>query len=483
VVYYSDVSKYSVKSARIDNSGAMWIADFYGGLKRIINSTEVGSYFPKGPYETMARRLAISGNKMIVASGSVGDNFSNKFIQNGIYRFDNEIWSNINVYNYQPIDSFYDYTVVAIDPKSGREYYGTFWKGLIEVNNGQFVQNYSYHNSTIGEALGNPGQYRITGLAFDSKNQLWVTNYWANKPVSVRKSNGQWQAFEFPGVFQELKYVSDITIDRYDQKWVCIPRSNAILVFKENANGTVTYKKLTSGEGSGNLPKDATQVLSITEDKDGKIWAGTNKGLVVFYNPSAILTSNNVDGQPVKVIDGEFVQSLLENESINCIKIDGANRKWIGTTNGAWLFSEDGTEQLHYFNTSNSPLLSNAINDIAINPYSGEVFFASDNGIISYRSDATEGSDTNKELVKVFPNPVKSDYTGPIAIEGLVQNADVKITDISGKIVYHAKANGSQAIWYGTNFSGEKVTSGVYLVFSTDIEGVEVMVNKILVVR
>ena len=128
-------------------------------------------------------------------------------------------------------------------------------------------------------------------------------------------------------------------------------------------------------------------------------------------------------------------------------------------------------------------MLSNAINDIAINPYSGEVFFASDNGIISYRSDATEGSDTNKELVKVFPNPVKSDYTGPIAIEGLVQNADVKITDISGKIVYHAKANGSQAIWYGTNFSGEKVTSGVYLVFSTDIEGLEVMVNKILVVR
>lgn len=482
-VYYSDVSKYSVKSAIIDNSGAMWTADFYGGLIRIINSTEVGKYFPQGPYETMARRLAISGNKMIVASGSVGDNFSNKFIQNGIYRLDNEIWSNINVYNYQPIDSFYDYTVVAIDPKSGREYYGTFWKGIIEVNNGQFVKNYSYHNSTIGEALGNPGQYRITGLAFDSKNQLWATNYWANKPVSVRKTNGEWQAFEFPGVFQELKYVSDITIDRNDQKWVCIPRSNAILVFKENANGTVTYKKLTSGEGSGNLPKDATQVLSITEDKDGKIWAGTNKGLVVFYNPSSILTSSNIDGQPVKVIDGEFVQSLLENESINCIKIDGANRKWIGTSNGAWLFSEDGTEQLQYFNTSNSPLLSNAINDIAINPYSGEVFFASDNGIISYRSDATEGTEKNKELVKVFPNPVKSDYTGPIAIDGLVQNADVKITDISGKVVYHAKANGSQAIWYGTNFSGEKVTSGVYLVFSTDIEGVEVMVNKILVVR
>lgn len=482
-VYYTENFRGSVSSALYDNSGAMWVADYIDGLVRIIGYIPTGKYSPKGPYETYARRLAINGDKLIVASGSVGDNYSNKFIRNGIYRYDNNEWTNINIYTSNKVDSFYDYTVVCIDPVSGREYYGTFWKGILEVNNGEFVKNYSYHNSTLGEALGNDGQYRVTGMAFDSKNQLWVSNYWANKPISVRKTNGQWQAYEFPGIFQEYKYVSDITIDQYDQKWVCIPRSNAILVFKENANGTVTYKKLTTGEGNGNLPKDATEVLCITEDKDGKIWAGTNKGLVVFYNPGIVLTSNNIDGQPIKVIDGEFVQSLLENEIINSIKVDGANRKWIGTSNGAWLFSADGTEQIHYFNTTNSPLLSNRINDIAINKNDGEVYFASDNGIISYRSDATDGSDVNKETVKVFPNPVKDTYTGPIAIDGLVQNADVKITDINGKIVYHSKANGAQAIWYGKNFEGERVSSGVYLVFSTDIEGVEKMVNKILFIH
>lgn len=482
-VYYTQNFRGSVTSALYDNSGAMWVSDYIDGLVRIIGYTPTGKYYPHGPYETYARRLAINGDKLIVASGSVGDNYSNKFIRNGIYRFDNNEWTNINAYNSNEVDSFYDYTVVCIDPISGREYYGTFWKGIVEVNNGSFVKNYSYHNSSLGEAIGNAGQYRVTGMAFDSKNQLWVANYWAEKPISVRKTNGQWQAYEFPGIFQEFKYVSDITIDRYDQKWVCIPKSNAILVFKENANGTITYKKLTTGEGSGNLPKDATEVLCITEDKDGKIWAGTNKGLVVFYNPSIILTSNNIDGQPVKVIDGEFVQSLLENEIITSIKVDGANRKWIGTSNGAWLFSADGTEQIQYFNTSNSPLLENRINDIAINKNSGEVFFASDNGIISYRSDATEGTEINKETVKVFPNPVKDSYTGPIAIDGLVQNADVKITDINGKVVYHVKANGAQAIWYGKNFEGERVSSGVYLVFSTDIEGLEKMVNKILFIH
>jgi len=482
-VFYTFNLRGSVRSALYDRAGKLWIADFIDGLSRIDDFTVGGTYYPNGPYETLARRLAINGDKLIVASGSVGDNYSNKFVYNGIYRYENYEWKNINVFNTTGVDTFFDYTTVVIDPKSNIEYYGTFFKGIVEVRNGKVEKNYSYHNSSLGQALGNPGQYRVTGMAFDSKNQLWVSNYWADKPISVRKTNGTWQAFEFPGIFQEYKYVSDMTIDSYDQKWVCIPRSNAVLVFKENANGTLTYKKLTTGEGNGNLPKDATEVLCVTEDLSGKIWLGTNKGLVVFYSPSTILTSNNIDGQPVKVIDGEFVQSLLENEIINSIKVDGANRKWIGTSNGVWLFSEDGTQQIHYFNTTNSPLLSNKINDIAINKNTGEVYFATDNGIVSYRSDATEGTEVNKELVKVFPNPVKETYTGAIAIDGLVQNADVKITDISGKIVYHAKANGAQAIWYGNNLEGQRVSTGVYLVFSTDIEGVEKMVNKILFIH
>ncbi len=482
-VYYTNGFSGTVTSATYDNTGALWISDYVKGIVRYTKYNETGNYHPNGPYQAMARRLAVNKDKLIVASGTVGDNYTNKYTKNGTYKLENGVWLNRNYLNYPQIDSFYDFCVVAIDPISGREYYGTFWKGLVEMNNGEFVRNYSYHNSTIGEAVGNTGQYRITGIAFDSKNQLWVSNHWANKPISVRRSNGQWKAYEFPGIFQELKYVSDLTIDRNDNKWVCIPKSNAILVFNEDANGTLRYKRLQSGEGFGNLPKDATEVLCITEDKDGKIWAGTNKGLVVFYNASTILTSDNIDGQPVKVIDGEFVQSLLENENITCIKVDGGNRKWIGTTNGAWLFSDDGTKQIHYFNKSNSPLLSNHINDIAISPTTGEVFFASDEGIISYRSDATEGTDKNQEIVKVFPNPVRETYTGPIAIDGLVQNADVKITDINGKIVYHSKANGAQAIWYGKNFEGERVSSGVYLVFSTDEEGVEKMVNKILFVH
>lgn len=471
-------------NASYDKTGKLWVANNIRGLQVYDDGNLLGNYVPNGPFASIARRLAIHNGKLIVASGTVGENYTNRFTLNGIYRYKNKEWENFNYLNYSVVDSFFDIITVAINKKNNREFYGTFWKGLVEFDDNGYVRDYSGYNSTLGEAFGNDGQYRVTGMAFDSKSQLWVSNHWANKPISVLKTNGQWQSFEFPGIFGEYKYVSDITIDQYDQKWVCIPRSNAILVFKENTNGTVKFIRLGSGTNNGNLPKDASEVLCITEDLDGRMWAGTNKGLAVFYNTREILDPNaNTDAQPVKVIDGEFVQSLLENESITCIKVDAANRKWIGTRNGAWLFTADGTEQIHYFNTDNSPLLTNIINDIAIDQQTGEVFFATDFGIVSYRSDATEGFEVNKENVKVFPNPVKETYSGAIAIEGLVNAANVKITDIEGKVVFTTKANGSQAIWYGTNFSGERVQSGVYLVFSANEEGLETMVSKIVFIH
>jgi ligand-binding sensor domain-containing protein len=485
-IYTSPNYVPSVRAARYDKKGQLWIADFYQGLAKYdgVNKPYAATYVPNGPYNVSARRLAIKNGKLIVASGSVGDNYTNKFIRNGIYTYDKGVWRNYNYLNYSVMDSFYDFTSVVFDNKLNKEYYGTLWKGLLEFENNEFVKNYSYHNSTLGEALGNDGQYRVSGMAIDSKNQLWVANHWAEKPISVKKVNGTWQNFEFPGVFGELKYVADITIDRNDQKWVVIPASNAILVFKESTNGKVVYKKLTAGQGAGNLPKDATEVFAITEDLDGRIWVGTNAGVVVFYNPSAILQFGaDIDAQPVRVVDGEFVQFLLASETVTCIKVDGANRKWMGTKNGAWLFSDDGAQQIHYFNTSNSPLLANKINDIAINGENGIVYFATDNGIVSYRSDATKGYEVNLDQVKVFPNPVRENYAGIIAIQGLVNNAEVKITDINGKLVFRTFANGGQANWDGKNFAAEKVSTGVYLVLATDDFGVETMVKKILVIH
>ena len=75
---------------------------------------------------------------------------------------------------------------------------------------------------------------------------------------------------------------------------------------------------------------------------------------------------------------------------------------------------------------------------------------------------------------------MNKNYAGPIAINGLVANANVKITDMAGNLVFETTANGGQAIWNGKNKNGEKPSTGVYLVFSTDVYGAEKIVGKIL---
>ena len=255
-------------------------------------------------------------------------------------------------------------------------------------------------------------------------------------------------------------------------------------MFDENgtwATGDDKMKKLTSLPGNGNLPSNEVECLA--EDQDGEMWVGTDKGIAVFYCPDQVFSSSGCDAQQIFIQQDGHTQILLETEVVNTIAVDGANRKWIATQNsGAYLMSADGTQQIEHFTVENSPLLSNEIRSLAINPKTGEVFFGTADGIISYKSDATEGLEDYTD-VYVYPNPVKPGYEGPIAITGLIENAIVKITDISGGLIYQTKALGGQAIWYGKNFKGEKAHSGVYMVFCSNDDGSKTFITKILLVN
>jgi len=165
------------------------------------------------------------------------------------------------------------------------------------------------------------------------------------------------------------------------------------------------------------------------------------------------------------------------------IEVDGANRKWLGTSDGgAYLVSEDGLEEIEHFNTSNSPLLSNVILDICVDGVSGEVFFGTDKGIISYKGDALEGTSAYSNVV-VYPNPVRETFEGPVAIKGLIENTTVKITDMGGNLVFETESLGGQAIWDGRNFNGERVSTGVYIVFLSSADGSLSHVTKLLFIH
>jgi ligand-binding sensor domain-containing protein len=219
----------------------------------------------------------------------------------------------------------------------------------------------------------------------------------------------------------------------------------------------------------------------MAQDLDGEVWVGTDEGIGIFYNPSTILTDNDYDCvRPLVNFDG-YVQYLLETEVITAIAVDGDNRKWIGTDrSGVFLLSPDGTEQLYHFTEENSPLFSNQVIDIAIND-DGEVFIGTANGIIAYKGTASSSNEDYSD-VYAYPNPVPAGYDGLIAVKGLIQDSDIKITDINGVLIYSTRSEGGQAVWNGKNFDGREARPGVYLVFAATPDGGEKVVTKVLII-
>jgi hypothetical protein len=320
-------------------------------------------------------------------------------------------------------------------------------------------------------------------LKYDKNNNLWVSISLGNDALTVLKSDGEWVELGLPSYANGTE-VSTITIDKSGQKWVIMREANAVIVF--NDNGTLDdtsddiIRKLSSAAGNGAFPGGL--VLSLACDLDGEIWIGTNEGIGVIYNPENVSFGGSYDAQQILVEYDGHVRPLLETESITAIAIDGSNKKWIGTDKaGVFLLSEDGTQELAHFTAENSPLLSNTISAITISE-KGEVFFGTANGIVSYRGTSTPGGPVNNDVF-AFPNPVRGGYEGTIAINGLVQDAFVKITDVSGNLVFSTRAEGGQAVWDGKTMQGDKVATGVYLVFASDNTGEETVITKILVIR
>ena len=227
----------------------------------------------------------------------------------------------------------------------------------------------------------------------------------------------------------------------------------------------------------------------LVQDRQGDIWFGTDKGIKVIYDGyKAFQQGGQGELAPVSCSNILYNEDgineyLMAYENITCIAVDGANRKWIGTeAGGLYLISPTGSEELLHFTTENSPLISNHITTLAVQPQTGEVFIGTDCGTVSYRGTATEAKMQPEKEIHVFPNPVRPEYDGPIAISGFTTNALVHITDVAGHTVFSTQATGGQAIWNARTNGGERVASGVYYVFASDDEAGNRSVAKILVV-
>ncbi|MBN1820045.1 MAG: T9SS type A sorting domain-containing protein [Prolixibacteraceae bacterium] len=470
-------------SAVYNENTGLWIADYNFGLVKA-SGEPFESIYPEGPIDNKVFCLYANDNDLWVASGGYNASWDNNWTPPQFQLFREDSWSYFTRNEIPEMGGLSDVVCMIANPADKNHLFvGAWGGGLLEFQNGELLNRYTENNSSLQTAIINQPYVRIGGLDFDSKGNLWVTNADVPDVLSVLYANGEWEAFSLPNISQ-IK-TGKVLVTQNDDKWVVAPRGHNICVVN-NDGSQKEYLQVKSyfNNGETELITDMNDIFSIAEDQDGAIWIGTSKGVAVYFNPERIWESEFLYAtQPSLDLNDGLYHPLLQTETVTAIAVDGANRKWMGTANsGIYLISANGEEEIHHFTEDNSPLLSNNITSIAINQISGEVFIGTQDGIVSYMGDAIEGHDTF-ENVLVYPNPVRETYDGPVVITGLMEESDIKITDISGNLVYNTTSLGGQATWDGKNLNGNRVKTGVYLIFLSDKNGEKTHISKLLFIN
>ena len=374
---------------------------------------------------------------------------------------------------------------ISVNPNNENQVYASsFFSGLLKIENDIPTFLYNQNNSSLQQLIdpSNPNyrnDVRINGTAFDKSGNLWVNNSLVDRGLSVLKTNGQWQSYSLGTILKNSVdgRLGRMIIDKNGTKWFCSD-TNGLIGFNES---NTKFKKITLGTDEGNLPTSDVRAIAI--DTRNQLWIGTARGLRILSNVNSFLTEDQMTTRPIIILEDELAQELFYEQFITDIVVDGANNKWVGTgDSGVFLVSSDGQQTQYHFTKDNSPLPSNTINDIAINPETGEVFFATDKGTVSFKGTATQASE-DLNTVHVYPNPVRPEFQGTVKISGLLDKSNVKITDVQGNLVHETTSEGGTIEWDTTAFGKYKVSSGVYMIFVSAQDGIETKVKKVMIIR
>lgn len=460
----------------------VWLADEFSGMKiRELRGDPYGILLPEGPSHYANFDIYANNGEIWVAHGGYNDLMDISNSSAGFSSFKNEKWTQFRTYESPVIGNDKFDFIRIIKGNDGNVYVGSAQDGLLILKPDGTTENYA-KNSFIDSSAMSGSWHWVNGFAFDDDNNLWMTVHGGKRELVVRTKTGSYYQMAVPIPRGPIPNAAgQIIIDDNGQKWYTTTGSTGgVIVYDDNHTpenaADDKYRALLAGKGLGGLPDNET--YSIAKDKNGAIWIGTKNGIGIVNCPGQVMTGG-CEAEVRVVQYDDFAGYLFESQQVKAIAVDGANRKWIGTNNGVWLVSPEGDKVVNRFTAANSPLPSDLVQKIEIDPVTGDVYIGTEDGLVSYRGTATEGGEENAE-VKAFPNPVPSGYSGNIAIKGLVENADVRITDISGQLVYRTKAFGGQAVWNGIDYTGRRPQSGVYMVFITNKDGSQTHVGKLV---
>ena len=466
------------------SDGTLWIAHDWAGL--LVQRPD-GSQFttvPEGPASDNVYKLVSLPYGVGVCPGGKSSTNANLYIGGSVYAYQNQHWQNLS--NPSRL-YFYDVIDLAVDPYDAAHFSAAAWgAGIVDIHDNEVKTVYNDTNSSgalIPYSAGGFTALRTGAVTYDMEGNLWCTNSLVPNSLVQHKRSGEWEAYNTSSIVRGDEIYNKL-YDSVNNYIFFSGRANRINAYNPTT-GQLAYIDPNSGS-----KMETSSINAMVQDQNGHIWLATNKGIKVIYD--AYKTFNNggngeqspVTCSNILFTEGEQVEYLLAYENITSIAVDGANRKWVGTSaGGLYLLSSNGLEQLENFTTANSPLYSNRIVSVALHPITGEVFVGTSMGVQSYRSTATFATAQPEKPIHVFPNPVRPEYDGPVAFRGFTRNAVVHVTDEAGHVVYSTTAQGGQAIWYIRNHDGNRVSSGVYFVFASNEEGKMKSVAKVLVIK
>ena len=449
-------------------------------------STLPTQVLPNGPIKNSPFALDASPGQLWVSFGEVDVDYNPYPLSRfGISQLKDTLWTNIP---YEDLSLKVggeptDLVKVTINPQNPDEVYiSSYEKGLLKIVEDIPSVLYNETNSSLKRALIGTADagIRLFGSQFDNQNNLWFVQSRIDEGLIKLTPNGQFQKFDISNI---INAKSEIALTN-----LVVSRDNNIFIgtYKNGLIGyntrTNAFNKIGKGQGAGNLPSTIVKTLAI--DAQNKLWIGTLNGLRVLYSPGSFFEPGVIpEARPIIIVENGVAQELLYEQSISDIEVDGSNNVWIATaTSGVFYLTSDGQETLLRFTKDNSPLPTNNVQDIAIDPFTGVVYFATTQGLVAYKGTATAPGD-NLDRLHAFPNPVRPGFNGNVTIDGLTARANVKITDITGNLVFEETSQGGSVLWDTTAFGKYKVRSGVYLVLVTTDDSMETKVSKIMVIR
>jgi ligand-binding sensor domain-containing protein len=433
---------------------------------------EANFIFPNGPAANQFPNMVVDNNGILWSSS--GKDISGV----GFYSYNGLEWKTYDVQQYPELlqNGFYN----IFSTSDNTIFAGNWGQGFIRLKDNKINRFDSYNTNLIGVPQNN-NFVVITGFAEDSKNNIWILNLNAadRKSLYMLTPDSVWYNFGNP--FEQhssFSEVENLVIDQYGTKWYTMSNEGSIGLFYFNEKSTYSdvsddvFGYITTSKG---LSSNA--IFSLAVDRRGDLWIGTSLGVNIISNVNSVLASSN----PQLRISSSF---SVRQQTINAIAVDPLNQKWVGSNEGLFLLSSDGTQLLATLNSKNSPLLSDNIESIAIDPKTGRVYVGTEAGLTSFDTPSILPVESFNGL-NIYPNPLILKNGNQLStIDGLIRDSDIKIVTVSGKLIKEFSSPGGRtAFWDGKDSDGNLVGTGVYIVIAFDKEGNNVATGKIAVLR